>query len=78
MQTSRSNPGASPAYYTTIEDAVTEFNGRINCTTPEQDEILRAYFARTLAKAQKGYYVNGQAPRCTSLVEYTGTADPAA
>jgi SAM-dependent methyltransferase len=53
--------GCDPALYPTIEDAVTEFHGRMNCTTPEQDSILREYFTRTLAKSEKGYYVNGQA-----------------
>jgi SAM-dependent methyltransferase len=53
--------GCAPAIYPTIEDAVTEFHGRMNCTTPEQDEILRAYFTRTLAKSDKGYFVNGRA-----------------
>ncbi|HNX16956.1 MAG TPA: class I SAM-dependent methyltransferase [Methanoregula sp.] len=54
-------PGCEPAFYPTIEDAVKEFHGRMNCTTPEQYEILRAYFSRTLVKSEKGYYVNGRA-----------------
>jgi len=54
-------PGCDPAIYPTIEDAVKEFHGRMNCTTPEQDAILREYFSRTLAKSEKGYYVNGRA-----------------
>ena len=54
-------PGCEPAYYPTIEDAVTEFHGRMNCTTLEQDEILRAYFTRTLVKSEKGYFVKGRA-----------------
>lgn len=54
-------PGCDPAIYPGIEDAVTEFHGRMNCTTPEQDECLRQYFKRTLAKSDKGYYVNGRA-----------------
>lgn len=53
--------GCDPAIYPAIEDAVTEFHGRMNCTTPEQDAILREYFTRTLAKCDKGYYVNGRA-----------------
>jgi SAM-dependent methyltransferase len=53
--------GCDPAYYSSIEDAVMEFHGRMNCTTPKQDAILRAYFARTLAKSGKGYFVSGQA-----------------
>ena len=53
--------GCEPAYYATIEDAVSEFHGRMNCTTPEQDVILRAYFTRTLSKSDKGYFVNGRA-----------------
>ena len=53
--------GCDPAYYPTIEDAVTEFHGLMNCTTPEQDTILHTYFARTLAKSEKGYFVNGRA-----------------
>jgi len=54
-------PGCDPAIYPAIEDAVNEFHGRMNCTTPGQDEILREYFSRTLAKSEKGYYVNGRA-----------------
>lgn len=53
--------GCDPSYYATIEDAVTEFHGRTNCATPEQDAILRAYFTRTLVNSGKGYYVNGRA-----------------
>jgi SAM-dependent methyltransferase len=53
--------GCDPAYYATIEDAVTEFHGRMNCTTETQDEILRNYFKRTLAKNDRGYFVNGRA-----------------
>ena len=53
--------GCDPAYYSSIEEAVTEFHGRMNCTTAEQDAILRTYFARTLAKSEKGYFVNGRA-----------------
>lgn len=54
-------PGCDPAMYPTIEDAVQEFHGRMNCTTPEQDDILRAYFTRTLAKCEKGYFVDAPA-----------------
>ncbi|MDD1701452.1 MAG: methyltransferase domain-containing protein [Methanoregula sp.] len=53
--------GCDPAYYPAIEDAVTEFHGRMNCTTTGQDTILRDYFTRTLAKCDKGYFVNGRA-----------------
>jgi hypothetical protein len=53
--------GCDPAYYATIEDAVTEFHGRMNCTTRKQDAILREYFTKTLAKNDKGYFVNGRA-----------------
>lgn len=53
--------GCDPAYYATIDDAVTEFHGRMNCTTPEQDAILQAYFTRTLSRCDKGYFVNAQA-----------------
>ena len=53
--------GCDPAYYPSIEDAVREFHGRMNCTTPEQDTILRTYFTRTLAQSEKGYFVNGRA-----------------
>ncbi|MFA5153565.1 MAG: methyltransferase type 12, partial [Clostridia bacterium] len=54
-------PGCDPALYPTIEDAVKEFHGRMNCTTPEQDKILREYFTRTLARCDKGYFVNARA-----------------
>lgn len=53
--------GCDPVYYPSIEDAVMELHGRMNCTTPEQDAILRAYFTRTFAKNEKGYFVSGQA-----------------
>jgi hypothetical protein len=53
--------GCNPAYYPSIEEAVTEFHDRMNCTTAEQDAILRTYFARTLAKSEKGYFLNGRA-----------------
>jgi SAM-dependent methyltransferase len=54
-------PGCDPMIYPSIEDAVKEFHGRMNCTTASQDAILRDYFTRTLAKSDKGYYVNGRA-----------------
>ena len=54
-------PGCDPAVYPSPEDAVTEFSGRMNCTTPEQVDILREYFRRTLKKTEKGYIVDGRA-----------------
>lgn len=54
-------PGCDPALYPTIEDAVKEFHGRMNCTTPEQDGILRDYFTRTLKKSDRGYFVDAPA-----------------
>jgi hypothetical protein len=53
--------GCDPAYYPTIEDAVTEFHGRMNCRTPEQDEILRQYFRKSMKRGEEGYYISGRA-----------------
>jgi SAM-dependent methyltransferase len=54
-------PGCDPAVYGSSEDAVAEFSGRMNCTTPDQQEILRTYFRRALKKTKTGYCVNGRA-----------------
>ena len=53
--------GCDPAVYSSIEDAVAEFRGRMNCTAAEQDEILRQYFRSALKKTENGYMVNGRA-----------------
>ncbi len=33
----------------------------MNCTTPQQMDILREYFHRTLKKTENGYFVDGRA-----------------
>jgi SAM-dependent methyltransferase len=54
-------PGCEPAYFPTTEDAIRGFYHRLNCTTAEQEKILRKYCETSLEKTEQGYRVPGQA-----------------
>jgi len=49
----------SPAY-ASVEDAVREFLGRLNCTTPAHEETLRNYLEATLLRRDNGYVLPGE------------------
>ncbi|MDD1724975.1 MAG: class I SAM-dependent methyltransferase [Methanospirillum sp.] len=54
-------PGCEPAFFPTIDDAVRALYQRLNCTNPEQEEIIRKYCENSLQKTDLGYRVPGRA-----------------
>jgi SAM-dependent methyltransferase len=54
-------PGCEPAYFPTIDDAVRGFYQRLNCSTLEQEEVIRRYCETSLEKTDRGYRVAGLA-----------------
>ena len=48
-------PEVSLSRYATIEDAVTEFRQRLNCSTDAHDEIVRNYFQAVLRLDGEGF-----------------------
>lgn len=50
-----------PAYFASIDDAVSDFCTRLNSTTDEQEQAIREYCETSLARTGKGYHVAGEA-----------------
>ena len=50
-----------PAYFPTIDDAASDFCKRLDCTTPDQERVVREYCETSLAKTDRGYRVAGEA-----------------
>ncbi|MEN6611372.1 MAG: class I SAM-dependent methyltransferase [Methanoregulaceae archaeon] len=53
-------PGVHSPTYASTEEAVQEFLGRLNCTTPAHEEILRSYLEATLLHRDNGYVLPGE------------------
>lgn len=54
-------PGCGAANFSTIDDAVLGFYQRLNCTTHNQEEIIRKYCETSLEHTPAGYRVPGKA-----------------
>jgi SAM-dependent methyltransferase len=49
-----------PSFYASVDDAVTEFSGRLKCSTATHEETVRNYFQSVLRQEGEGFVLGGE------------------
>lgn len=52
-------PAKKPTVYSSVDLAVEEYRQRLNCSTAQQDDIIREYFKKHMKKTTEGYFLEG-------------------